>query len=201
MSQVIISRKKKSGNFIDQIVKIVAAQYNMTPETVKASTRKREIVQVRQIAMCLAKDFTNASLAHIGAEIGGKDHATVLHACKTVNDLLDTDRQYRGKFYVTKEAVEGASINFENNQYDLVCLKCGGKNVHTKAWIDANTKKYVDDIEGCDEQDNWCLDCRVNCKLILRKDYELLNYVPPEPELSGMDVRLEEIRKEFETEF
>ena len=60
-----------------------------------SKTRKREIVQARQIAMFFAKNLTKSSLATIGTSIGGKDHATVLHACKTVNNLLETDKGFR----------------------------------------------------------------------------------------------------------
>ena len=58
--------------------------------------RKREIVQARQIAMYLSRNLTKTSLSSIGAQLGGKDHATVLHACNTVGDLMDTDRSFRG---------------------------------------------------------------------------------------------------------
>jgi chromosomal replication initiator protein len=45
--------------------------------------------------MFFSKTLTKSSLASIGAQIGRKDHATVLHACKTVNNLIDTDKQFR----------------------------------------------------------------------------------------------------------
>ena len=45
--------------------------------------------------MFFSKNMTKSSLASIGAQIGGKDHATVLHACKTVNNLIDTDKHFR----------------------------------------------------------------------------------------------------------
>ena len=61
--------------------------------------RTREIAQARQIAMYLGRNHTKTSLAAIGAQIGGKDHATVLHACNTVTDLIETDRNF--KQYVT----------------------------------------------------------------------------------------------------
>ena len=60
-----------------------------------SKTRKREIVQARQIAMYLGRSLTKTSLAAIGAQIGGKDHATVLHACNTVSDLIETDRNFK----------------------------------------------------------------------------------------------------------
>jgi chromosomal replication initiator protein len=65
-------------------------------DTLKSKTRKREVVQARQIAMYFSKQMTKSSLATIGMHCGGKDHATVLHACKTVNNLMDTDKRFRG---------------------------------------------------------------------------------------------------------
>jgi hypothetical protein len=58
-------------------------------------SRKRELVFTRQLCMYFSCSMTNASLAKIGEYIGGKDHATVLHAKKTINNLIDTDRNVR----------------------------------------------------------------------------------------------------------
>jgi len=80
---------------IDYIQKIVCDYFDMSIDTLKSKTRKREVVQARQIAMYFAKQMTKSSLANIGAHCGGKDHATVLHACKTVNNLMDTDKCFR----------------------------------------------------------------------------------------------------------
>jgi chromosomal replication initiator protein len=67
----------------------------MPVELMKSKTRKREIVQARQISMYFSKKLTKSSLASIGMQCGGKDHATVLHAFKTVNNLQDTDKHFR----------------------------------------------------------------------------------------------------------
>jgi len=80
---------------IDYIQKVVCNYFNVPSEMLQSATRKREIVQARQIAMFFSKNLTKASLATIGSQIGDKDHATVLHACKTVNNLLDTDKRFR----------------------------------------------------------------------------------------------------------
>jgi len=80
---------------IDYIQKIVCDYYNIPLNLIQSKTRKREIVQARQVAMFFSKSLTKSSLATIGTQIGGKDHATVLHACKTVNNLIDTDKQFR----------------------------------------------------------------------------------------------------------
>jgi len=80
---------------IDYIQKVVCNYFNIPVEHIQSKTRKREIVQARQVAMFFSKSLTKASLATIGSQIGGKDHATVLHACKTVNNLIETDKRFR----------------------------------------------------------------------------------------------------------
>lgn len=80
---------------IDYIQKVVSDYFEMDVATLQSKTRKRHIVQARQLAMFFAKKFTKASLASIGSQIGKRDHATVLHACKTVDNLGETDKQFR----------------------------------------------------------------------------------------------------------
>lgn len=84
---------------IDKVQKVVCDYFNITRDTLLSKTRKRQIVQARQIAMYMSRSLINCSLSTIGAEIGGKDHATVLHACTTVSDLMSTDKAF--KQYVT----------------------------------------------------------------------------------------------------
>ncbi len=81
---------------IDYIQKVVCDYFDIPIETMKSKTRKREIVQCRQLAMYFSKQMTKNSLAMIGKYCGNKDHATVLHACKTVNNLADTDKRFKG---------------------------------------------------------------------------------------------------------
>jgi len=80
---------------IDYIQKVVCNYYNLNAEQLHQNTRKREIVQARQIAMFFSKNLTKNSLTTIGSMLGGKDHATVLHACKTVMNLIETDKTFR----------------------------------------------------------------------------------------------------------
>lgn len=80
---------------IDYIQKVVCDYFDLPLELLKSKTRKREIVQARQIAMYFSKKMTKSSLANIGLHCGGKDHATVLHACRTVNNLQETDKHFR----------------------------------------------------------------------------------------------------------
>lgn len=80
---------------IDYIQKVVCDYFDLPIEMLKSKTRKREVVQARQISMYFSKKMTKSSLASIGAHCGGKDHATVLHACRTVTNLSETDKQFR----------------------------------------------------------------------------------------------------------
>jgi chromosomal replication initiator protein len=81
---------------IDYIQKVVCDYFELQLETLKSKTRKREVVQARQLAMYFSKNMTKSSLSAIGAHCGGKDHATVLHACRTVNNLMETDKKFKG---------------------------------------------------------------------------------------------------------
>ena len=81
---------------IDKVQKAVCDYFNITRESLLSPSRKRQIVQARQISMYLCRSMiTNCSLSSIGAETGGKDHATVLHACATVADLMATDKTFK----------------------------------------------------------------------------------------------------------
>lgn len=81
---------------IDYIQKVVCDYFNIHIDMLNSKTRKREIVQARQLSMFFSKKLTKFSLASIGTHCGNKDHATVLHACRTVNNLIDTDKQFKG---------------------------------------------------------------------------------------------------------
>src|SRR3989344_1663737 len=83
---------------IDYIQKVVCDYFDLPIEMLKSKTRKREVVQARQISMYFSKKMTKSSLASIGAHCGGKDHATVLHARRTEMNLSETDNQFRVYF-------------------------------------------------------------------------------------------------------
>ena len=80
---------------IDNIISKVCAHYDLDESVIHTKSRKREIVQIRQIAMYLAKKHTEISASKIGMLIGNRDHATVLHACKTVKDLIEINKSFK----------------------------------------------------------------------------------------------------------
>jgi chromosomal replication initiator protein len=80
---------------IDYIQKVVSQYFGLSIDEMNSKTRKRNIVQARQLAMFFAKEHTKASLTTIGLHCGNKDHATVLHACRTVKNLIETDKDFK----------------------------------------------------------------------------------------------------------
>ena len=82
---------------VDEIINTVCKHFGLETATIHTKSRKREVVQARQIAMYLAKNYTEFSTAKIGALIGHKDHATVLHACKTIKELKEVDKSFRAE--------------------------------------------------------------------------------------------------------
>ena len=80
---------------VDDIVRAVCTHYGLEPATIHTKSRKRDVVQARQVAMYLAKTYTDLSTAKIGNLIGNRDHATVLHACKTIKALREVDKAFQ----------------------------------------------------------------------------------------------------------
>lgn len=80
---------------VEDIIQKVCSHYEIEESAIHTKTRKREVVQVRQVAMYLAKKHTESSSSKIGQLIGNKDHATVLHACKIVKDQVEVDKAFK----------------------------------------------------------------------------------------------------------
>ena len=80
---------------IDFIQKVVCDYYNMPVNQLFSKSRKRDIVHVRHSSMYFAKKYTDMSLSQIGAKCGDKDHATVLHACRAIENLIATDKKIK----------------------------------------------------------------------------------------------------------
>ncbi len=78
----------------DSIREVVCDYFGVSAADFASVKRTREIAQARQVAMYLCKMHTNLPLKTIGAAIGGKNHATVVHACKTIQNLMETDKLF-----------------------------------------------------------------------------------------------------------
>ncbi len=95
---------------IDVIQKMVCEYFDVPYDKLLQKTRKREIVQARQITMFLAKAFTKNSLKTIGEHFGGRDHTTVIHSCQTVKDLMDTDTLFKESVVELQHKVQMATM-------------------------------------------------------------------------------------------
>src|SRR6187401_3085207 len=95
LSNVMYNPKKRSIT-PQRIVRAVADYYGVNLDQLRSSKRDRAIVVPRQIAMFLIREETDISLLRIGAELGGRDHSTVLHACdKIARELAENDEMRR----------------------------------------------------------------------------------------------------------
>lgn len=91
---------------IDFIQKQVSEHLNVEVALLKEKTRKREVVQARQLSMYFAKEYTNKSLKAIGKFFGGRDHSTVIHSNKAVKDMLETDESFAKSVEKIRKIIE-----------------------------------------------------------------------------------------------
>lgn len=80
---------------VEEIQRVVCEYLKIPEDLVRERTRKREVVQARQVAMYYSKQLTRHSLKTIGLHFGGRDHSTVIHAVQSVEDQIDTDPSFR----------------------------------------------------------------------------------------------------------
>lgn len=103
------------------IVSEVCKYFAIDKETLTSKTRLKDVVKPRQIAHYLCTQYTEITLAQIGVRVGGKDHATVLHSCRAVKNLIDTkDCDYYHQIKTIEEivslAINADSFNKEISQ-------------------------------------------------------------------------------------
>jgi chromosomal replication initiator protein len=78
---------------VENIQKTVADYYKVRIADLLSKRRSRSVARPRQVAMCLAKELTTHSLPEIGDAFGGRDHTTVMHACKRIKELRDSEQR------------------------------------------------------------------------------------------------------------
>ncbi len=93
MEQNIKFEKKKIT--VKKIQDVVSDFYNVKMDLIQSASRKREIVQARQVTMYFIKNHTELSLSQIGSHVGNRNHATVLHGYNTIKNLAEVDRNFR----------------------------------------------------------------------------------------------------------
>jgi chromosomal replication initiator protein len=91
----------------NDIVKTVGSFYNVTPEELRSARRTRRIAQPRQVVMYLMREETDASLPQIGAELGGRDHTTVLYGYERVRARMERDDQFKRELMLLKGQLYG----------------------------------------------------------------------------------------------
>ena len=109
LAEKIVSRivnVTRRVNTVEKIRDVVCEYFSLSVDAISTKSRKREVVQARQIAMYLSKQLTKNSLSSIGFAIGQRDHATVLHACKIVTDLMDIDKSFRSSVHEIEEKLK-----------------------------------------------------------------------------------------------
>ncbi len=107
--------KKIMGNVVNLVAKqitvesirdVVCEHFALPVAAISTNSRKREVVQARQIAMYFSKQLTSNSLSSIGSIIGQRDHATVLHACKVVAGLIEMDKNFKATMEEIEEKIK-----------------------------------------------------------------------------------------------
>lgn len=104
LSQTVGVEERKIN--VPEILEVVSRYYNIEEADIVSRKRKRAIVQARQVVMYLSKELTEASLAAIGAEMGGRDHSTVIYADRAIRDLLDTDTKFQAELKEIRDLLE-----------------------------------------------------------------------------------------------
>ena len=94
---------------IEEIQRVVARHYNVSKQDLLSNRRTRTIVKPRQVAMYLAKMMTPRSLPEIGRRFGGRDHTTVLHAVRKIEDMVGADQQLAKELELLKRLIDEQS--------------------------------------------------------------------------------------------
>lgn len=141
----------------------------MEPWELLQKKRKREIVQRRQLCMYFGKKYTKASLAIIGKEYL-KDHATVLHSITQIENLITTDREFRGEVVQLQSKLDQLVSGESDDQ--LVCIHCERADIWTRIWVDPNTEEPIDRdyFSNNSPLDNWCNNCQSHVEIKARVD-------------------------------
>ena len=103
-----LGRKKQIS--IEDIQRIVCDHFSIPEDQIRAKNRKKEIALARQISMYLCKKYTNHSVITIGLHFGGRDHSTVIHGIKNVENLMKTDKKIKSEVKALEKKIELETI-------------------------------------------------------------------------------------------
>ena len=101
----VLYRPSKRAVTPERIALAVSEYYDVDLEILRGQKRDRAIVVPRQIAMYLMREETDVSLLRIGAELGGRDHSTVLHACKKIDKEVARNEELRRELAAVRESI------------------------------------------------------------------------------------------------
>ena len=96
---------------VENIKILVAKHFDVQVDKLDSKTRLRNVVMARQLSMYLSKNYTNSSLKMIGDSFGGRDHSTVIHSLKAVQDMIDTDLLFKDKVNALVKKVQTTLVN------------------------------------------------------------------------------------------
>lgn len=101
----IAANPRKAGLTPKRLLQAVAIFYDISMDNLLGSSRKKELVVPRQIAMFLMREELKASYPNIGQEIGGRDHTTAMHACLKVNTMMEGDEKIKNDILVLRQKI------------------------------------------------------------------------------------------------
>jgi chromosomal replication initiator protein len=106
----ILSTKKRDVS-IEQIQRVVCEYYTIPDDLLRGKSRKQEIAYARQVAMYFCKEMTRFSLKSIGLHFGGRDHTTVIHAVRTIeNELKRGEKKVVDEIEIIRKKIEVAVL-------------------------------------------------------------------------------------------
>ena len=109
--QVINKARDPRAITPDLIASMVCEYMGVSREDLLGKKRNREIALARQYAIYICREMTNLSTTRIGAEFGGRDHSTVMHACDKVSELMDSDTDTRRTISAIRQKVPAAEFS------------------------------------------------------------------------------------------
>jgi len=105
LRDIITEKEKVMG--LDEIIKLVAEHYQIKVSEIKSKKRTRNLVHPRQMAMYLCRTVAGASLPEVGKAFGGKDHTTVMHACRQIEERRAADIKLDAEAESLAKAIKG----------------------------------------------------------------------------------------------
>ena len=99
---------KKKVITLEDVQDVVARRYQVKVSELKSKRRTKTVVHPRQIAMYLCRELTDSSFPEIGREFGGKDHTTIIHACRQIEKAVEKDDSLRTTVENLKDEISKA---------------------------------------------------------------------------------------------